>query len=68
MLYHSFSNISVVVFPQPHIVGGIDRSTYVEAFLAFSLALTLVLCYGKRLGIKEVPNHANDSLNPGSGS
>jgi hypothetical protein len=62
MLYHSFSNISVVVFPQPHIVGGIDRSTYVEALLALSLALTLVLLYGKRLGIKEAPDHTTDSL------
>ena len=49
LLLHAFVNITVKLFPQPRLVTGIDRSTYVEALLSLLLAATLVLLNGTQL-------------------
>ena len=49
LLLHAMVNITVKLFPEPHVVKGIDRSTYVEALLSMVLAAALVFLFGARL-------------------
>ena len=42
-------NITVKLFPEPHVLKGTDRSTYVEALLSVVFAAALVVIDGTRL-------------------
>jgi len=57
LLLHAFVNITVKIFPEPHLEKGIDRSTYVEASLSLLLAAILVFLNGTKLS----PRHTSPS-------
>jgi membrane protease YdiL (CAAX protease family) len=58
LLFHSLSNITVKTFPEPKLIGGVARSTYVGALLSAALALALTLFYGKQLCLSNNPSHS----------